>query len=163
MVLSHEHPADDLVAQLEQLNIASVPDEGNGTAPSDTHWNETTVPTLNPLAAFFATYPGFRYNPSRSATFEYKRLLKSHLGLDPKKFPEDALEAGNVYLAWSRAMNAEFGVKFGVDMHDLGAWQRLCQRIDICPVPEVLEEAREVRVCFIHIVRWLSELTGMLG
>lgn len=41
-------------------------------------------------------------------------------------------------------MADQFGRKYGVDMDDLGAWQRLCERLGVNPTPDVLEEAREV-------------------
>lgn len=96
------------------------------------------------LNAFFEEYraQGFDYDPTAVPPLEYRRLAR-HLGIfrrpddsDPRSRP--------LWEAFGRAMTAEFGIKFGRNMNDLAAWQKLCRRIGIDPLPTSLKKARAV-------------------
>ncbi|TEB23876.1 hypothetical protein FA13DRAFT_1739675 [Coprinellus micaceus] len=94
--------------------------------------------TVLPLRAFFTQFSGFIYQSSNSATSEFRRLCRT------RGWKREDSDRADAYINWSDAMANQFGAKFGVDMGDLGAWQRLCARIEINPIPDVLEEAREL-------------------
>ncbi|KAJ3507685.1 hypothetical protein NMY22_g16852 [Coprinellus aureogranulatus] len=54
-------------------------------------------------------------------------------------------------------MTAEFGIKFGKNMNDLAAWQKLCKRIGIDPVPVTLESAHEeFKATHVNIVELMT-------
>jgi hypothetical protein len=92
------------------------------------------------LAEFFRQYqsPGFKYDPNELPLLEFRRLVR-FLGLWRDDPESRALDED-----FGKAMVAEFGIKFGSNMNDLSAWQRLCKRIGIEPIPTTLAKARRV-------------------
>ncbi|KAJ2936221.1 hypothetical protein H1R20_g870, partial [Candolleomyces eurysporus] len=97
-----------------------------------------------PLKRWFAQYEGFNYHASLAPTQEFRRLCST---MDWKRGGLEALEARADF---GRAIVSQFNYTYGEDADDLSAWQRLCRRIGIDPIPDKLEEAKE-RVCNTHI------------
>jgi hypothetical protein len=124
----------------DQDDVQSLSNAPGGT-PSDSEEEEPS-----PLLSFFSHFPGFNYNPTKSSTSEFYRLCR-HM-----RWKRNSPEREEAYRDFSNAMASQFGRKYGVHMDDLGAWQRLCQRLEINPVPDDLEEAREVGVSKLHCV-----------
>lgn len=93
----------------------------------------------NPIADFFASYPSFDYDRTASSSaFEFRRLCK-HMGWEPRSPEQKA-----AWVAFQDALASLFNELYGRDAGSLQAWQELCRRLGIYPVPAVLEEAREV-------------------
>ncbi|RXW22108.1 hypothetical protein EST38_g3731 [Candolleomyces aberdarensis] len=90
-----------------------------------------------PIQEFFAQYEGFVYRPWVKPTREFGRLTRAMQWRpgDPER--EDAWQQ------FSSAMAFQFEERYGSDVNDLHAWQKLCVRIGIMPVPNELEQARE--------------------
>ncbi|RXW22110.1 hypothetical protein EST38_g3732 [Candolleomyces aberdarensis] len=96
-----------------------------------------TIPD-GPLTDFFAQYEGFIYRPSRAPTDEFRRLCQTmHWG-------REDLEEKEAYTDFGHAIASQFNSMYGEDVDDLSAWQKLCKAIGIDPIPDELEEAREV-------------------
>ena len=139
-------PANPMSATFTSLSITSDAQTAADLAPI--HQGPFVEPTSDdedenvlPLRAFFTQFTGFTYQSSNSATSEFRRLCRT------RGWKREDPDRADAYIDWSDAMANQFGAKFGVDMSDLGAWQRLCARIEINPIPDVLEEAREVKSC----------------
>ena len=90
------------------------------------------------MRAYFARYPGFTYDPSKAATSEFRRL-RSFLSRQRKDSGTEAPLRG-----FNDALGNQFGEKYGREWDDLSAWQGLCRRIGIGPIPGELEAARKV-------------------
>ncbi|KAJ3509035.1 hypothetical protein NMY22_g16427 [Coprinellus aureogranulatus] len=142
-----EASVESLAIAVDSAHISSPEGENNVTPSTGSfaqHGPLVEAPSEDeedgalPLRAFFVQYTQFHYQSSRSATSEFRRLCKT-MGWE-KKDPNRT----EAYMDWSDAMADQFGRKYGVDINDLGAWQRLCERLGIDPVPDVLEEAREL-------------------
>ena len=96
-----------------------------------------SVSQNSPLAAFFNSFPGFTYDPTVNAATEYRRLRRSHSGVSREDF--------------NAAFESEFNARFAGD-EDPGDedpewdWTRLCELLDIEPMPPSKSQARKVRV-----------------
>jgi hypothetical protein len=51
---------------------------------------------------------------------------------------EDAFQSFRI------ALTKEFNKKYGTDLNNLAAWQKLCVRLGIDPVPAKIKQCREV-------------------
>ncbi|KAJ8692423.1 hypothetical protein PTI98_009735 [Pleurotus ostreatus] len=80
--------------------------------------------------AFFANYPEFQYNPAKSAILEFNRLCKSWR----KKAHQD----------FKDAMVKEFNDIYGTDESNIDSWRKICIVLDIDPLPDTVQEARDV-------------------
>ncbi|TEB18060.1 hypothetical protein FA13DRAFT_1699812 [Coprinellus micaceus] len=117
----------------------------------------TTV-AVNPeesdaLTAFFERFGdrGFVYDPEKRPTIEFSRLNRE---LEIEKY---STESKDIWKAFGKAMAAQFGIKFGKNVNDLRAWQRLCKRIGIEPLPTTLEDARaKFKETHVNIVELLT-------
>jgi len=54
---------------------------------------------------------------------------------------EDQEEA---YQAFRIALTKEFNNKYGTDVNELAAWQSLCVRLGVDPIPEKIKQCRQV-------------------
>lgn len=91
------------------------------------------------IAAFFASYPTFRYNRhAESPGFEFTRLCR-HMGWERDDTEQKA--------AWEEFQNAVakmFNQTYGEDAKSLEAWQKLCRTLrPDATVPDSLEKAKE--------------------
>lgn len=92
----------------------------------------------DPIADYFARYPGFDYDPTRSPAQELKRMCRD-LGFLPNTY-----ERANARDEFNIALALKFNRDFGSDVDSLEAWQALCMRIQVDPIPETLSECRRV-------------------
>lgn len=93
-----------------------------------------------PLAKFFAQFPGFQYNPRNFASKEIRRLRSSEASWKSVYYEKDAL-----LQSYRDALAKEFNERYGTDENDLPRWKGLAKRIGLTPIPDTLEECREVR------------------
>jgi len=91
-----------------------------------------SVSQNSPLAAFFNSFPGFTYDPTVNAATEYRRLRRSHSGVSREDF--------------NAAFESEFNARFAGDEDSEWDWTRLCELLDIEPMPPSKSQARKVRV-----------------
>jgi hypothetical protein len=96
--------------------------------------------STNPMAAFFALYPSFNYNPANSSAAEFRRLCRY------MDWEMDDNEQKSAWFEFQNAVARLFNGVYGTDATSLQAWQHLCRRVRIDPPPDVLEEAREVSI-----------------
>jgi len=87
---------------------------------------------------FFSQYIGFNYNPSNAANSEFYRLCR-HLNWERGDDERDS-----AYNDFKDALTQQFNANYGTDAEDLGAWQNLCIRLNIEPVPSSLKRCRQV-------------------
>ncbi|KIJ63547.1 hypothetical protein HYDPIDRAFT_168372 [Hydnomerulius pinastri MD-312] len=102
---------------------------------------------ITPLDEFFAGYPEFGYDPSKSASLEFYRMC-DEFGWDR----DDSVRV-EVHQKFKDALVLQFNCFYGSDENNLEAWKDLCQIVNIYPVPDDLEECREaVRNTHVNIV-----------
>jgi hypothetical protein len=87
---------------------------------------------------FFDRYPDFDYDPSEPAMTEFYRMC--------------------AYFGWNRgnseretardlhrdAMVLQFNHIYGTDVNDIASWWKLCEDLEIDPLPQGLDECRAV-------------------
>ncbi|KAF8161658.1 hypothetical protein B0H34DRAFT_767235 [Crassisporium funariophilum] len=93
---------------------------------------------MGPIESFFAQYPDFHYDASASTTSEFYRMCDS-FGWDRGDEDRD-----NAHQEFRVALTQQFNTNFGTDVEDLAAWQRLCGRLGISPIPETLKRCRAI-------------------
>lgn len=59
-----------------------------------------------------------------------------------RSWDEDAREEARE--GFKNALVQEFNKMYGTDVNDIGSWQGLCRVLGIAPVPDKLNECREV-------------------
>lgn len=59
-------------------------------------------------------------------------------------------ERDEAHQAFKDALTQQFNDYYGTDVQNLASWQSLCRRLGIQPIPEELQECRDVRDLF----RW---------
>ncbi|KDR71048.1 hypothetical protein GALMADRAFT_254207 [Galerina marginata CBS 339.88] len=92
-----------------------------------------------PLSQFFSQhYPSFIHKPNNVPTHEFSRLCWA---MDLEPHTDERTEA---YDDFTDALTQEFNLTFGTDVDSITSWQALCARIGISPIPETLEECRQV-------------------
>ncbi|KAI5842265.1 hypothetical protein BZA05DRAFT_464055 [Tricharina praecox] len=90
---------------------------------------------------FVANY-GFMLNPEAHYRDEFERLCNERqLTRKQRKEVKKLLGAAEA---------ADFGLRFGTDSNDPGAWRKLCEAVGIEPVPEGLE-ARRQTILDLHV------------
>ncbi|GBE78594.1 hypothetical protein SCP_0114830 [Sparassis crispa] len=98
------------------------------------------------LDAFFAKYPTFDYDPSAPVTVELRRMCK-FFQWPKKKRREPKLDKHEERLAaeegFRKALVGQFNSLFGKKVDKLQNWQRLCQLLQIDPIPIGLEACRK--------------------
>ena len=106
----------------------------------------------DPLAAFFALYHPFKYNPAASSPHEYRRLC-AFFGWPTLKQQERHAERDEAWERFRMAMVEAFNKTFGTDENDIEAWGRMCVLVGMEPIPDTLGARREVRNPFSFILR----------
>ena len=99
-------------------------------------------PPPNPvdhIAAFFARYPAFAYDPSIPFMDAFLDMC------DHFRWREDDDERKDALRGLQDAMVRKFNDLYGVSVDSLWAWQRLCRAIGITPVSDSLRDCRSVR------------------
>ncbi|RPD61910.1 hypothetical protein L226DRAFT_571306 [Lentinus tigrinus ALCF2SS1-7] len=97
-------------------------------------------PVPDYIVKFFGQYPEFDYDPDASFIDELYRML-DYYGWD-----RDSDEREEARDAMRRAMVLQFNDTFGTNAEDLASWQKLCEIIQIDPVPSDLEKCRRAVV-----------------
>ncbi|KAF8951641.1 hypothetical protein BDZ97DRAFT_1884932 [Flammula alnicola] len=90
-----------------------------------------------PLAEFFAQYSMFSYNANNSATTEFYRMC------DFFSWERDDHERKDAREGFRNALTKQFNSNYGTNSEDLNAWQALCARLGVSPIPETLKECRQ--------------------
>ena len=94
------------------------------------------------IAIFFQQFaPGFQYRPSEPANSNFYRLC------DLKGWKREDSERENAYQEFQNALVHQFNTNYGTDVNNLESWQKLCKQLRVKPVPDTLDEAREVSTC----------------
>lgn len=91
---------------------------------------------------FFEEYPDFGYQPTAPIWTEFNRMC------DEFEWDSDDYEMRKARRTFKSAMVQQFNDLYGTDVEDLTSWQKLCNVLNINPVPGDLKKCREVRVCF---------------
>ncbi|KAI0773919.1 hypothetical protein C8Q74DRAFT_794932 [Fomes fomentarius] len=100
--------------------------------------SESSTPSVDHIAQFFATYPTFSYN--RSVPF-----MDGFFDLcDVMVWGRESAERLAALRRLEDAMAQQFNDMYGTDVDDIRAWQRVCVAIGINPVPNELKECRAV-------------------
>ncbi|KZV62996.1 hypothetical protein PENSPDRAFT_739059 [Peniophora sp. CONT] len=84
---------------------------------------------------------GFLYNSYNSATNEFSRLCDRESSRKPRLSAQEVTDAREAFKA---ALVYQFGACFGTEVHDLSAWQRLCEAIGFDEIPGTVPECREM-------------------
>ena len=125
-------------AQERYISVSHIP---HSDVSALTH-NSFSMPRRRqgPLATFFNQYTGFRYDPTESATDEFRRLCRQQMWdrYDPAR--EEAREE------YRTAVVSQFNVNYGTDVDALESWHTLCKYIGIDPIPDTLEACKRVRI-----------------
>ena len=99
-----------------------------------------TRPIPNHIVQFFDLYARFDYDPDLPFIDEFNRMCdyfhwKSN---DPER-----LQARSQL---NRAMELQFNDTFGTNANDIASWQKLCEIIQIHPIPTNIADCRRVRL-----------------
>ncbi|KAL4265670.1 hypothetical protein AB1N83_003362 [Pleurotus pulmonarius] len=92
-------------------------------------------PRVSHFSAFFAKYPEFQYHPANSAFLEFIRLCNRWERKDPRRV--------KARRAFKHALVREFNDIYGTDENDIGSWHKICIVLDIDPLPDTIQEARD--------------------
>lgn len=136
LALVYSTPA--LMSVPTAINLAPIPII---SAPISLPANPASAPTspiapssTNHIAAYFAKYPQFTFNPNNHVVDEWERLCRS-LNLDPDQ--PWTKRVRKMHAALDTALVRHFNARFGTNANDLSAWQGLCRRVDIL-VPDTI-------------------------
>lgn len=90
------------------------------------------------LDRFFAKYPAFKRDPSKSAVTEFNRM-REFFG-----WTKDNEEGRKASREFRDAMSKQFNDIYGTDVKSLDSWRKLCQVLEIFPIPTTVKRCREV-------------------
>ncbi|KAG6091190.1 hypothetical protein E4U31_007318 [Claviceps sp. LM219 group G6] len=115
------------------------------------------VRTAGPMDLFFSRYSHFDYNPHSQVWSEYNRLC-GYFRWD-KGSPTEKIARK----LFRQALVDEFGAIYGVDDNKLDVLQRLCEKLEINPLPQSIADCKEViQAHYVNIVDFVdSERTGV--
>jgi len=104
------------------------------------HWTYLTNEETSPIEAFFAQFNGrgFRHNPRESSTSEFHRLQR-RMG-----WRRGDIMGERAFSQFSAALTSQFNINFGTDAESLESWQRICETLNIEPIPDNLKDAKKV-------------------
>ncbi|KAH7883439.1 hypothetical protein F5I97DRAFT_1815278 [Phlebopus sp. FC_14] len=110
-----------------------------------------------PLQAFFAKYPPFIYDPSKSASKEFYRLCEYF-----NWRRRDNVDRTTAHEAFKTALVKQFNVVYGTDEESLSAWRKLCEAVNVHPIPVRMADCRQaVRNVHVNLVDLVDrEFTG---
>ena len=91
-----------------------------------------------PLDDFFADYPTFAYDRTKPVMAEFKRMCLQ-LGWNVGRGSGRA-----AHRAFKDALTRQFNEIYGTDIHSFEPWKKLCQILQISPIPETITECRKV-------------------
>jgi len=102
------------------------------------------------LIEFFSQFQDFVYDPSQSATSEFKRLCKSSGWISSESLlsevedDEQTKKRRRAENLFKNALVKQFNSIYGTDEDRLEAWKDLCGRLGVSEIPETLTECRKV-------------------
>jgi len=100
-----------------------------------------------PMDEFFDRYPDFPYNPSQSVMTEFYRMC------DFFGWERDDPERETARDLHRDAMVQQFNHIYGTDVNDVASWWKLCEDLNIDPIPQDLEGCRSlVRSLHVNLV-----------
>ncbi|PIL36781.1 hypothetical protein GSI_00471 [Ganoderma sinense ZZ0214-1] len=122
-------------------HVGSSPKQPKSKAKKKNHKVRRSVErdATNHIAAFFAMYPTYPYDPAASFVDEFKRLNAFFA------WPKHPAECDERDLARNRmrdAMVKQFNNVYGTDVEDLVAWQNLCRALEVDPIPSKMRKCR---------------------
>ncbi|KAG9127401.1 hypothetical protein FRC07_014211 [Ceratobasidium sp. 392] len=89
------------------------------------------------LAAFFAQFPGFHYDPSQSVATEFKRLKES------PQWPRRKIKQDRWTGSYRLALVLQFNETYGTDGDDLESWQNLCRVVRMKNIPNTVSGCKK--------------------
>ncbi|TWU71430.1 hypothetical protein ED733_002233 [Metarhizium rileyi] len=114
------------------------------------------VKTVDHIGLFFAGYGQFNYDATSEVWTEYRRMVQ-HFGWQPKGRRENT--ANNRFRA---ALVQQFGQLYGTDESKLETLQRLCEKLELYPVPASVTACKKaIKKVHVNIIDFIdSERTG---
>jgi hypothetical protein len=109
------------------------------------------------VSAFFAQYPGFRYNPSTRAQTQFDNMCKVF------EWDKGNLERANALRELKDALIRQFNGIYGIDVDSLENWKNLCRVLEILPVPRGLNDCRNVCCNYLSLFPPLMTLQAVLN
>lgn len=88
------------------------------------------------IEAYFARFPAFDYSDSQEIMSQFMTLSQSQNWKKEERLEERA--------SLQRAVVRQFNEIYGEDEASLEGWQELCRTMRIDPIPESVDECREV-------------------
>ncbi|KAG6291594.1 hypothetical protein E4U09_003856 [Claviceps aff. purpurea] len=116
-----------------------------------------TSPVLeSPIDLFFSTYQQFNYDPHSKVWDEFNRLAKFYHW---QKGSEEGKKARNLF---RQALVDEFGANYGESDNKLDVLQRLCEKLEITPMPQSITACKKaIKDVYVNIVDFIDcERTG---
>ncbi|KAG5961367.1 hypothetical protein E4U56_003927 [Claviceps arundinis] len=115
------------------------------------------VRTAGPMDLFFSRYSHFDYNPHSQVWSEYNRLC-GYFRWDKGSPTEKTARK-----LFRQALVDEFGAIYGVDDNKLDVLQKLCEKLEINPLPQSIADCKEViQAHYVNIVDFVDcERTGV--
>ncbi|KAG5944996.1 hypothetical protein E4U53_006772 [Claviceps sorghi] len=111
------------------------------------------VRSEGPIDSFFKRYHQFQHNPHAEAWSEYHRMVSFFNWTTNNKKERRANRL------FQEAIVAEFGASYGVDENKLDVLQRLCEKLEISPVPQSITSCKKVNPSFMS--RWTKLDPGL--
>ncbi|KAG5939811.1 hypothetical protein E4U60_000743 [Claviceps pazoutovae] len=117
---------------------------------------DAIVRTAGPMDLFFSRYSQFDYDPHSQVWSEYNRLCGYF------RWVKGSPTEKTTRKLFRQALVDEFGAIYGVDDNKLDVLQRLCEKLEINPLPQTLTNCREeIQAHYVNIVDFVDcERTG---
>ncbi|KAG6319390.1 hypothetical protein E4U22_004575 [Claviceps purpurea] len=114
------------------------------------------VRMAGPIDLFFSTYQQFNYDPHSKVWDEFNRLAKFYHW---QKGSEEGKKARNLF---RQALVDEFGANYGESDNKLDVLQRLCEKLEITPMPQSITACKKaIKDVYVNIVDFIDcERTG---
>ncbi|KAG6289710.1 hypothetical protein E4U45_007537 [Claviceps purpurea] len=114
------------------------------------------VRMAGPIDLFFSTYQQFNYDPHSKVWDEFNRLAKFYHW---QQGSEEGKKARNLF---RQALVDEFGANYGESDNKLDVLQRLCEKLEITPMPQSITACKKaIKGVYVNIVDFIDcERTG---
>ncbi|QPG95525.1 hypothetical protein C2857_001067 [Epichloe festucae Fl1] len=111
----------------------------------------------DPIGKFFARYNQFDYDPHSEAWSEYHRMCAFF------NWKKDCKKERAANTLFRDAIVAQFGCLYGVDENKLATLQRLCEKLEVFPVPQSVTSCKKaISKVHVNIMDFIdSERTGV--
>ncbi|KDR67190.1 hypothetical protein GALMADRAFT_258585 [Galerina marginata CBS 339.88] len=98
----------------------------------------STSTDAGPLSQYFAQYPPFTYDSNAVPTSEFYRMC------DLFDWERDTPDRQDAFALFRIALTQQFNAIYGSDANNLAAWQLLCLRLGVDPMPSNIKECRRI-------------------